>query len=197
MHTLAPLPYEYNDLEPYIDQETMKIHHTKHHQGYVDKLNETLKDFEDLQGKSIEDLLKNLDDVPSEIRSKVINAGGGHYNHTLFWQMMTPERNEPDEKTKKAINSGFGSFDNFKKIFTDKATTLFGSGWAWLVKKMNTLEVISTQNQDSPISKGYNVLLGIDVWEHAYYLRYQNRRAEYVEAWWNVVNWNKVSELLG
>src|SRR3989344_1213839 len=148
MYKLPTLPYEYNDLEPYIDQETMKIHHTKHHQGYVDKLNDVLKDFENLKEKPIEELLKNPEDLPSEIRSKVINFGGGHLNHSLFWQMMTPEKNEPDDKVKKAISTGFGSIDNFKNIFSDKATTLFGSGWTWLVQKNNTLEITTTQNQD-------------------------------------------------
>ena len=200
-HELPKLPYAYDALEPFIDARTMEIHHTKHHATYVSKLNEALGKFPELQEKSVEDLLKNLDAVPEAIRTAIRNNGGGHYNHSLFWQMMNPPSDgsggEPKRNITSEINKNFGDFSKFKEEFTKVATTLFGSGWAWLVKDSNgKLIVMSTPNQDSPISKGFQPLLGLDVWEHAYYLKYQNRRAEYIEAWWNVVNWSFVGKSL-
>jgi len=193
MFKLDPLLYSYDALQPYVDAKTMEIHYTKHHQAYVDNLNVALKAHQDLQDKTLYDLLVNLDTLPTSIRSAVINHGGGHYNHTLFWSMMTPSGKllgKGDLQT--AIVNRFGSFDAFKMQFENAAKTRFGSGWAWLVvdKSSGVLEVVSTANQDCPISNNKEVVLGLDVWEHAYYLHYQNRRADYITAWWNVVNWN-------
>lgn len=192
MFTLPDLPYDYNALEPYIDAQTMELHHSKHHQTYVDKLNAAVKDTE-YADMEIEDLLQQIDNLPENIRTAVRNNGGGHYNHSLFWQMMTPDGgNGPAEELLVAINSSFESFDNFKNKFADAAVARFGSGWVWLTKNGNSLEISSTPNQDSPIMEGVKPLLGLDVWEHAYYLKYQNRRPEYIDAWWNVVNWKFV-----
>lgn len=201
--TLPELPYAYDALEPAIDARTMEIHHTKHHQTYVDKLNTALVGHPDLAVKSIEDLLRHISDLPETIRTAIRNHGGGYANHSLFWQIMCPVlgRDETAEKQAKetldlALKANFGDLDSFKKQFSDAAINQFGSGWAWLVKKNDgSLIVYGKPNQDSPLMDGDTPLLGLDVWEHAYYLKYQNRRAEYVEAWWSVVNWLKVAEL--
>ena len=196
-HELPQLPYSYDALEPFIDARTMEIHHTKHHATYVVKLNEALERYPELQAKPVEDLLKNLDSIPEAIHMVIRNHGGGHYNHTLFWQMMKKNGSEPADNVTEGINKNFGTFEKFKEEFTKTAVGLFGSGWAWLVKdSAGKLTVMSTPNQDNPISKGLQPLLGLDVWEHAHYLKYQNRRAEYIEAWWNVVNWDFVSKIL-
>jgi Fe-Mn family superoxide dismutase len=196
-HELPKLPYAYDALEPYIDARTMEIHHSKHHAAYVNKLNAALEKHPDLADRSIESLLKNLDAVPEEIRTAVRNNGGGHYNHTLFWSIMTPGGGgQPGGKLLTAIEASYGSFDKFKETFEQAALTRFGSGWAWLsVDGKGAVNVSSSANQDSPISNGLVPILTIDVWEHAYYLKYQNRRPEYVSNWWNVVNWKQVEEL--
>lgn len=197
MFTLPELTYAYDALEPYIDAETMRIHHTKHHQTYVDKLNMALESHADLQQRSVEELLKNLDELPETIQSAVRNHGGGHHNHTLFWEGIAPGTTE-NETAISAIQEAFGGVDDFKQQFADAAANRFGSGWAWLVKDdTGELSVISTANQDSPLTDGKTPLLGLDVWEHAYYLKYQNRRPEYIEAWWNIVNWDVVAARLG
>lgn len=192
MFELPKLHYAYDALEPYIDAKTMEIHHTKHHQAYLTKLNDALSKHPEISNKSIEEILKNLNSIPEDIRTVVRNNGGGYYNHNLFWQMMTPaSHKEPKENLKKAIENEFGSFEAFKDKFNDIAITRFGSGWAWLAKKTDkSLVLYSTANQDSPISENLTPILGLDVWEHAYYLSYQNRRPDYITAWWNVVNWD-------
>lgn len=192
---LPSLPYAKDALEPHIDAETMDIHHGRHHNTYVTKLNGALEGHADLQSKSIEDLISNLDAVPENIRGAVRNNGGGHANHTLFWQIMSPNGGgEPTGAIGEAINSTFGSFDKFKEEFTQAALNRFGSGWAWLAVNNGKLEVTSTPNQDSPLMEGKTPLLGVDVWEHAYYLKYQNKRPDYVEAFFNVVNWDEVNK---
>ncbi len=195
-HELPSLPYDYNALEPHIDAETMKIHHSKHHQGYVNNLNAALEKHPELADKSLEDLLGDLDSVPENIRTAVRNNGGGHANHSLFWPCLAPgSGGTPSGELAGAIDSAFGSFDAFAEAFSKAAATRFGSGWAWLcVDNSGGLVVTSTANQDNPVSEGLNPILGLDVWEHAYYLNYQNRRPDYVKAWWNVVNWEQVSE---
>jgi Fe-Mn family superoxide dismutase len=193
--TLPPLPYGYDALEPYIDAKTMEIHHDKHHAGYVAKLNVAVASQPALGSESLEEILKKLDKVNEGIRKAVRNNAGGDYNHTLFWQMMKPKGGgEPTGDLAKAIGKTFGSFAAFREKFSKEAGGVFGSGWAWLVLTGKGLEIDTTPNQDSPISEGKVPLLGIDVWEHAYYLKRQNRRPEYVEAWWNVVNWEFVGE---
>jgi Fe-Mn family superoxide dismutase len=192
---LPTLPYAYDALEPYIDARTMEIHHTKHHQTYITNLNGAVDKAPELQGKSVEQLIGDLNAVPESVRLVVRNHGGGTYNHTLFWEIMGPRMGgTPGGDLAKAIDAAFGSFEAFKDEFTKAANGRFGSGWAWLVKKANGLSVVSTANQDSPLSEGLAPILGIDVWEHAYYLNYQNRRADYVSAWWNVVNWDAVAQ---
>ncbi|ARI77046.1 superoxide dismutase [Halobacillus mangrovi] len=193
---LPELPYAYDALEPTIDKETMNIHHTKHHNGYVTKLNNALEGHSDLQDKSLEELLSNnLSVVPEDIRTAVRRNGGGHANHSLFWTIMSPNGGgEPTGDLATQINDTFGSFDQFKEKFEETAKGRFGSGWAWLVVNNGSLEVIDTLNQDSPIMEGKTPILGLDVWEHAYYLNYQNRRPDYVSAFWNVVNWDEVSK---
>jgi Fe-Mn family superoxide dismutase len=192
-HNLPELSYAYNALEPYFDAQTMEIHHTKHHQTYVDKLNAALEGHSDLQNKSVEDLLRGLDSVPENIRTAVRNHGGGHFNHSFFWPMLRKETSFGGGVA-DAINSSFGSFDTFKERFSNSAALLFGSGWTWLVWSNNELQIVTTANQDNPLSQGKTPILGIDVWEHAYYLKYQNRRPEYVSAFFNVVNWDTVNE---
>jgi len=192
---LPDLPYAYDALEPTIDKETMNIHHTKHHNTYVTKLNGALEGKSDLQGKSLDDLISNLDAVPEDIRTAVRNNGGGHANHSLFWKVLSPNGGgEPTGELANKIKSTFGSFDDFKEKFETAAKTRFGSGWAWLVLNNGALEVTSTPNQDNPVMEGKTPLLGLDVWEHAYYLKYQNKRPEYVAAFWNVVNWDEVTK---
>ncbi|MGM7702004.1 superoxide dismutase [Pseudalkalibacillus sp. Hm43] len=194
-HELPALPYEFNALEPHIDEETMKIHHGKHHNAYVTKLNGALEGHADLQDKSIEALMSNLDAVPENIRTAVRNNGGGHANHTLFWQVLSPNGGgAPTGELADAINSKFGSYDKFQEEFANAAAGRFGSGWAWLVVNNGELEVMSTPNQDTPLMEGKTPILGLDVWEHAYYLNYQNRRPDYISAFWNVVNWDEVTK---
>ncbi|MEK6889746.1 MAG: superoxide dismutase [Nanoarchaeota archaeon] len=195
--TLPKLPYAYDSLEPVIDMKTMEIHHTKHHQTYVDKLNLALEKHPELQKKKVEELLKDLSKIPEEARNAVRNHGGGHYNHSLFWELMTPNLKDREMKGKvvEAINKEFGSFDKFKESFNNAGLNRFGSGWAWLVSHKGKLEICSTANQDCPISEGKIPLIGLDVWEHAYYLKHMSNRKAYVESFWNVVNWKKVNEL--
>jgi Fe-Mn family superoxide dismutase len=197
-YTLPDLPYPKNALEPHIDAKTMEIHHGKHHQGYVDKLNKALEG-SPMASKPVEEVLKNINDVPQDKRQAVINNGGGHANHSLFWQIMSPKGGgNPAGDLAKAIDSDLGGFDKFKEDFADAAAGRFGSGWAWLVVDGGgKLQVISTPNQDSPLMDGHTPVLGLDVWEHAYYLNYQNRRPDYIKSWWNVVDWSKVGELYG
>ncbi|MEC5268356.1 superoxide dismutase SodA [Heyndrickxia coagulans] len=195
-YTLPQLPYAYDALEPYIDKETMNIHYTKHHNTYLTNLNKALEGHDDLASKSVEDLISDLNAVPEEIRTAVRNNGGGHANHSLFWTLLSPNGGgEPKGALLDAINSKFGSFENFKEQFAAAAAGRFGSGWAWLVVHNGELEIMSTPNQDSPLSEGKKPVLGLDVWEHAYYLKYQNRRPEYISAFWNVVNWDEVEKL--
>ncbi len=193
-YTLPDLPYAYDALEPHFDARTMEIHHTKHHQGYTTKVNAALEGTE-FEGKHIGQVLSNIDALPADKKQAVINNGGGFANHSLFWEILSPNGGgTPTGDLGDAINSTFGSFDAFKEQFSAAAATRFGSGWAWLVVDGGALKVISTANQDSPIMDGMKPILGLDVWEHAYYLNYQNRRPDYVTAFWNVVNWDKVSE---
>ena len=193
--TLPPLPYDYSALEPHIDAQTMQIHHGKHHQTYITNLNNALKDHADLQGKTVEQLITNLDSVPESIRTVVRNNGGGHYNHSLFWQVMGPDAGgEPTGAVADAINAELGGYAAFKEAFTKAGLTRFGSGWAWLaVGKDGKLAVSSSPNQDSPLMEGATPILGNDVWEHAYYLNYQNRRPDYLAAWFNLINWAEVN----
>lgn len=195
-HELPSLPYAHNALEPHIDARTMEIHHGKHHQAYINNLNNALSGHADLEAMSIEDLMKNLNSVPENIRTAVRNNGGGHANHSLFWPCMSPNGGgEPSGELASAINSAFGSFASFKEKFGQAGATRFGSGWAWLcVDSSGQLTITSTPNQDSPLSEGLTPILGLDVWEHAYYLNYQNRRPDYISAWWNVVNWDQVAK---
>jgi Fe-Mn family superoxide dismutase len=194
-HTLPKLAYDYNALEPHIDARTMEIHHTKHHQGYVNKLNAALEHHPDLEGRNVHDLLTGIHELPEAVRPAVRNHGGGHANHSLFWQVMSPKGGgQPDGDLRDAIESDFGDFGTFGTTLTDAALSRFGSGWAWLVVADGRLAVESTANQDSPLLQGHIPILGIDVWEHAYYLSYQNRRADYVTAWWNVIDWDEVSQ---
>ena len=193
--TLPPLPYPYDALEPHIDEATMKLHHGKHHQAYVDKLNAAIAGSE-WESKSLDEIMVSLDKVPDKIKAAVRNNGGGHYNHSLFWQWMSPTGGgEPTGKVAEAINSKFGSFAKFKEEFEAAGMSRFGSGWVWLIQDGSELSITTTPYQDCPVSEGKKVLLGNDLWEHAYYLKYQNRRPEYLAAWWNVVNWSKVTEL--
>jgi len=194
-YSVPPLPYDYNALEPHIDEATMRVHHDKHHQAYVDKVNAALEGTE-FADKPIEDVLKELGSLPSAKQTAVRNNGGGHYNHSLFWEWMAPGAGgEPEGELAQAIDAAFGSFDDFKGKFKDAGVNQFGSGWSWLVHDGSGLAVVSTANQDNPISNGQTPLLGVDVWEHAYYLKYQNKRPDYIDAWFNVVNWPKVAQL--
>ena len=194
IHELQPLPYQYNSLEPYFDEQTMKIHHTKHHQTYIDKLNTAIKDYPDLQNESAEDLVANLKTIPEAARTAVRNHGGGHVNHSFFWPILKKDV-RIGGAIADAISHKFGSFDDFKDKFSTAAALLFGSGWTWLVLNKGELEIITTPNQDSPLTVNKTPILGLDVWEHAYYLKYQNRRPEYIDAFFHVVNWEKVNEI--
>jgi Fe-Mn family superoxide dismutase len=199
MHELPSLPYKYSDLESHIDETTMRLHHTKHHQAYVDKLNAALEGNPELGQKSLAELLTDLNAVPEAIRTAVRNHGGGHWNHTFFWQILAPAQDalQPRENTITAIDSNFGNLEEFQKQFKDTALNHFGSGWAWLVQQQDgKLEIMTTPNQDTPISEGKKPILVVDVWEHAYYLQYQNRRADYLDAFLKVINWRRVEELL-
>lgn len=192
---LPPLPYPYEALEPHIDTLTMQIHHDKHHGAYVTNLNAALEKHPEVNFTSIEELLMNLDKVPEDIRTAVRNNGGGHMNHTMFWEIMGPNAGgAPSGALGAAINAAFGSFDNFKAQLKAAGLARFGSGWAWLVMDKNGLSVMSTPNQDNPVMEGKGPIMGVDVWEHAYYLKYQNRRGDYIDAWWNVVNWDVVAK---
>ena len=194
-HELPPLPYAHDALEPFIDTMTMQIHHGKHHQTYVTNLNAALEQYPDFQKHSVEDLIRNIANVPEAIRTAVRNNGGGHANHAMFWQLMAPKAGgDPSGPLADAITASFGSVEAFKGEFKKAALGRFGSGWAWLVNAGGTLTIESTPNQDSPVMEGRQVVLGIDVWEHAYYLKYQNRRADYVDAWWSVLNWSEVAK---
>jgi Fe-Mn family superoxide dismutase len=194
-HTLPALPYAFDALEPYIDAKTMEIHHDKHHAGYVNNLNKALEGNADLQKLTVEELIAQLNKVPENIRTAVRNNGGGHLNHTLFWKIMKKGGGgEPSGDLANAIKSAFGSFAELKTKFNQAATTRFGSGWAWLLLRNGKLVVESTANQDNPLSDGGKPFFGLDVWEHAYYLKYQNRRPEYIEAWWNTINWAQVAD---
>ena len=194
-HTLPKLNYGYNALEPFIDAKTMEIHHTKHHQAYVDKLNVALESHKNLQQLSVEELISNLNTLPEEIRTAVRNNGGGHLNHSFFWSLLKKDI-QFKGKIKEAIEKKFKNFEEFKKKFTEAAMNRFGSGWVWLVKKGKGIEIVSTLNQDSPVSEGMKPLLCIDLWEHSYYLKYQNRRNEYIETFFNIINWEQVNKNL-
>ena len=195
-HQVPPLPYDYSALEPYIDAQTMTLHHDKHHGAYVSNLNAALEKHPQLANKSVEDLLRDINSVPEDIRTAVRNNAGGHMNHSMFWQIMKPKGGGPPSgRVGEEIKKTFGSFEDFQKQFNDAGVKRFGSGWAWLVRsKAGKLEVISTANQDNPIMDGHHAIMGNDVWEHAYYLKYQNRRPEYLAAWWNVVNWDEINK---
>jgi len=196
-YQLAALPYAFDALEPHVDEQTMRIHHGKHHATYVTNLNAALEKAPELQAKSVEDLIKNLGAVPEAIRTAVRNNGGGHVNHTMFWRLMAPNAGgAPKGDVAAIIANQFGGFDKFREEFKKAALGRFGSGWAWLVKSGDAFAIESTANQDSPIMDGKRAIFGLDVWEHAYYLKYQNRRADYIDAWWNVVNWNEINQRL-
>ena len=197
MYKLPDLPYDFSALEPHIDAKTMEIHHDRHHAAYVTNLNAALEGHDNLANKNIEDLLKDINSVPEDIRQAVINNGGGHANHSLFWTVMSPDGGgEPDGDLAEKISSTFGDFNSFQEKFAAAGATRFGSGWAWLILDNGKLEVYSTANQDSPLMEGKTPLLGLDVWEHAYYLNYQNKRPDYIAAFWNVVNWPEVANRL-
>ena len=194
-HSLPPLPYDYNALEPHIDEQTMRIHHDKHHAAYVNNLNAALEKHPELANKSVDDLVKGINSVPEDIRAAVRNNGGGHINHTMFWEIMGPGKGgAPSGAIGDAIKSTFGDFEKFKAQLNDAGAKRFGSGWAWLLDVGGKLVIESTANQDSPLMDGKKPILGVDVWEHAYYLKYQNRRADYLDAWWNVLNWKAVEK---
>jgi Fe-Mn family superoxide dismutase len=194
-HSVPPLPYDYAALEPHIDEQTMRIHHDKHHAAYVNNLNAALEKHPQLQGKSVEDLVKGVNSLPEDIKGPVRNNGGGHINHTMFWEIMGPGKGgEPTGPVGDAIKSTFGDFEKFKTQMNDAGVKRFGSGWAWLIDAGGKLVIESSANQDSPLMEGKKPILGIDVWEHAYYLKYQNRRPDYLAAWWNVINWDAVNK---
>jgi Fe-Mn family superoxide dismutase len=196
-YSLPPLPYPADALEPHIDKQTMEIHHGKHHNAYVTNLNAALEKHPELKSKSIEDLLRNINTVPEDIRTAVRNNGGGHYNHSMFWQIMGPKAGgAPTGAIADAITSSFGTFDAFKEQVSKAGVGRFGSGWAWVIDQGGKLVIESTANQDSPLMEGKKAVFGVDVWEHAYYLKYQNRRPDYIAAWWNVVNWAEVNKRL-
>jgi superoxide dismutase, Fe-Mn family len=196
--TLPNLPYGFDALEPHIDAKTMEIHHDKHHQAYVTNLNAAVDKAPELQGKSLDDLMRGINTVPESVRTAVRNNGGGHWNHSLFWQLMGPGKGgEPTGKLADAVTSAFGDFAKFKEQFAAAGAGRFGSGWAWLINDGGKLSIASTPNQDNPLMDGKQAILGLDVWEHAYYLKYQNKRPDYIAAWWNVVNWDAVAQRYG
>jgi Fe-Mn family superoxide dismutase len=196
--TLPALPYGYDALEPHIDARTMEIHHTKHHQAYVNNLNAAIEKAPELQSKSLDELMRDVNSAPESVRTAVRNNGGGHWNHSMFWEIMAPGAGgEPTGALANAIKSAFGDFTKFKEQFTAAATGRFGSGWAWLINSGGKLSITSTPNQDNPLMEAKTAILGLDVWEHAYYLKYQNKRPDYIAAWWNVVNWNAVAKRFG
>ena len=193
--TLPPLPYDFAALEPHIDAKTMEIHHGKHHQTYVNNLNAAIEKTPDLANKSLDDLMRNVSTVPESVRTAVRNNGGGHWNHSMFWQIMAPKAGgEPSGNLGNAIRSAFGDFAKFREQFSAAGVGRFGSGWAWLINSGGKLSITSTPNQDNPLMEGQRAIMGLDVWEHAYYLKYQNRRPDYITAWWNVVNWKEVEK---
>ncbi|HVX41992.1 MAG TPA: superoxide dismutase [Gemmatimonadaceae bacterium] len=193
--TLPPLPYAYDALEPHIDARTMEIHYTKHHQAYVNNLNAAIEKAPELAGKSLDELMRGINSVPEAVRTAVRNNGGGHWNHSMFWQIMGKDKGgEPTGKLADAIKSAFGDFSKFKEQFSAAGAGRFGSGWAWLISDGGKLSIVSTPNQDNPLMDGKQALMGLDVWEHAYYLKYQNRRPDYIAAWWNVVDWDAVAQ---
>ena len=197
-YALPKLPYAYDALEPHIDARTMEIHHTKHHQTYVNNLNAAVDKTPELQGKSLDELMRGINTVPEGVRSAVRNNGGGHWNHSMFWELMGPGKGgEPTGKLADAIKSAFGDYAKFKEQFAGAGTGRFGSGWAWLLNDGGKLSITSTPNQDNPLMEGKSAILGLDVWEHAYYLKYQNKRPDYIAAWWNVVNWDAVADRFG
>ncbi len=197
MFTLPNLPYEYDALAPFISSDIQHLHHSKHHQTYVDKLNAALEKYPDWQNKSIEDIVTSIDKLPEDIKTAVRNNGGGHYNHSMFWEMMAPNKGqEPSGTLLDRLQQSFGDIKTFKEQFTTGATSVFGSGWQWLVWDDGEMKMMSTPNQDSPLTQGKIPLLGLDVWEHAYYLQYYNKRPDYVDAWWNIVNWDDVARRL-
>jgi Fe-Mn family superoxide dismutase len=193
--TLPPLPYDFAALEPHIDAKTMEIHHGKHHQTYVNNLNAAIEKAPELANKSIEDLMRNVNSLPEAVRAPIRNNGGGHWNHSMFWQIMAPKAGgEPGGNLGAAIKSAFGDFAKFREQFSAAGVGRFGSGWAWLINSGGKLSIASTPNQDNPLMEGQKAIMGLDVWEHAYYLKYQNRRPDYISAWWNVVNWKEVEK---
>jgi Fe-Mn family superoxide dismutase len=194
MFQVPDLPYAYNALDPYIDEQTMRLHHDKHHISYVEKLNKALEGKDEFLSMDINDLMKNINTVPEDVRTAVRNNGGGHANHSLFWTVMTPNGGEVTGELAQTLTSLFGDFSSFQDKFTQAAAGVFGSGWAWLVAENNSLKITTTPNQDSPLMTGQTPILGLDVWEHAYYLKYQNKRPEYIDAWWHVVNWQEVEK---
>lgn len=197
-HSLPPLPYDFGALEPHIDAKTMEIHHGKHHQAYVTKLNEALEKAPDLANKSLDELMRSVDKAPEAVKAAIRNNGGGHWNHSFFWPLMAANAGgEPSGKLADAIKSSFGDFAKFKEQFAAAGVSRFGSGWAWLVRDGDKLAITSTPNQDNPLMEGKQAILGLDVWEHAYYLKYQNKRPDYITAWWNVVNWDAVAKNFG
>ena len=197
-HSLPSLPYDFGALEPHIDAKTMEIHHGKHHQAYVTKLNEALEKAPDLANKSLDELMQSLDKAPDAVKAAIRNNGGGHWNHSFFWPLMAANAGgEPTGKLADAINGSFGDFTKFKEQFAAAGVGRFGSGWAWLVRDGDKLAITSTPNQDNPLMEGKRAILGLDVWEHAYYLKYQNKRPDYITAWWNVVNWDAVAKNFG
>jgi Fe-Mn family superoxide dismutase len=194
---ITELPYEYDALAPFVSADIQHLHHDKHHRTYVDTLNKALEKYPDWQNKSIEEIIKNLEEVPADIKTVVRNHGGGHYNHSMFWEMMSPEKDQaPSGTVLDKIQHSFGDIDTFKKQFSEGAVKVFGSGWQWLVLDNGEVSLMSTPNQDSPLTQGKIPLLGLDVWEHAYYLQYYNKRPDYVEAWWHIVNWEEVAKRL-
>jgi Fe-Mn family superoxide dismutase len=195
-YELPSLGYSYDALEPHFDHQTMELHHAKHHQAYIDKLNEALERHPDCQKYNLEELLINLEKLPSDVQRAIANHGGGHYNHTLFWQLLSDDNQKPSDDLETVLSKSFGSFDHFKEEFNETARNCFGSGWTWLcLEQSDRLFITTTSNQNCPLSNGHRPVMGLDLWEHAYYLQYQNRRPDYIESFWNVINWRRVEEI--